>query len=301
MPGRLRSSFRFGNLAEHLGLLLLKGIAAVAEVSRPEDVGLDAVASLLRRDQDGNCYAEDSFSVQLKSESEASIEYRDHELNWLLRQMLPMFIGRVSLQHARISLCPTLYINQAALAMHAEQVIVRFGTSGIPPFLAGADWSPWAGGAEKTVTVWLGEPLLEWSIGDLGQQAWQLSAYGTLKRFLGVVRREYELLSFGQCSAVAWSTNNKESIRSTFAFAKGHPDNFQNIVQNCIPGLRGLMEHSLTMPEERRNSVMVPLLNLVAALRDQGVDIDPENIFAKLFVAFRRAPLPEQSSPSTPT
>ncbi len=29
MPGRLRSSFRSGNLAEHLGLLLLKGIAAV--------------------------------------------------------------------------------------------------------------------------------------------------------------------------------------------------------------------------------------------------------------------------------
>ncbi|NLS91164.1 MAG: hypothetical protein GXX96_03150 [Planctomycetaceae bacterium] len=46
MPGRRRSSFRSGDLAEHLGLLLLKGIAAVAEVARPEDVGLDAIATL---------------------------------------------------------------------------------------------------------------------------------------------------------------------------------------------------------------------------------------------------------------
>ena len=70
MPGRLRTSFRSGNLAEHLGLLLLKGIAAVADVPRTEDVGLDAVATLLRRASDGNCYAEDGFVVQLKSYSE---------------------------------------------------------------------------------------------------------------------------------------------------------------------------------------------------------------------------------------
>ena len=70
MPGRLRTSFRSGNLTEHLGLLLLKGIAAVADVPRTEDVGLDAFATLLRRASDGHCYAEDGFVVQLKSYSE---------------------------------------------------------------------------------------------------------------------------------------------------------------------------------------------------------------------------------------
>ena len=54
MPSRLRTSFRSGNLAEQLGLLLLKGIAAVADVPRSEDVGVDAVATLLRRDPEGN-------------------------------------------------------------------------------------------------------------------------------------------------------------------------------------------------------------------------------------------------------
>src|SRR5436305_1267738 len=103
MPGRLRTSFRSGNLAEDLGLLLLKGIAAVAEVARPEDVGLDAVANLLRRDADGNCYAEDSFLLQLKAESVTSLEYKDHELTWFLGQTQPMFIGRVSLARSEIS------------------------------------------------------------------------------------------------------------------------------------------------------------------------------------------------------
>src|SRR5438132_14267048 len=96
MAGRLRTNFRSGNLAENLGLLLLKGIAAVADVPRTEDIGLDAVATLLRRDADGNCYAEDSFGVQLKAASETSLEYTDHGLTWFLGQSQPFFIGRVS-------------------------------------------------------------------------------------------------------------------------------------------------------------------------------------------------------------
>src|ERR1700720_2241395 len=112
MPGRLRTSFRSGNLTEHLGLLLLKGIAVVADVPRTEDIGLDAVATLLRRDADGNCYAEDGFVVQLKSDSDTSMGYRAHQLSWFLAQSQPMFIGVVSRKDARISLYTTLYANQ---------------------------------------------------------------------------------------------------------------------------------------------------------------------------------------------
>ena len=100
MPGRLPTNFRSGNLAEHLGLLLLKGVAAVADVPRTEDIGLDAVATLLRRDADGNCYAEDSFVVQFKSDSDTSMAYRAYQLSWFLAQSQPMFIGLVSRKDA---------------------------------------------------------------------------------------------------------------------------------------------------------------------------------------------------------
>src|SRR6266480_178580 len=148
MPGRLRTSFRSGNLAEHLGLLLLKGIADVADVPRTEDVGLDAVATLLRRASDGNCYAEDGFVVQLKSYSQTSIEYRDHELSWLLGQSQPMFIGRVSSDHSRISLCPTLRANQAALALDPRRMTIEFGRAehSMEPY-------QWTGSGTEAATV----------------------------------------------------------------------------------------------------------------------------------------------------
>jgi hypothetical protein len=86
-------------------VLLLKGLAAVAEVARPEDVGIDAVANLLRPNSDDRClYAEDGFIVQLKSESTTSVEYQREGIEWFLNETLPMFVGRVSLKKAKISL-----------------------------------------------------------------------------------------------------------------------------------------------------------------------------------------------------
>jgi hypothetical protein len=192
MPGRRRTNFRSGDLSEHLGLLLLKRIAAVADVPRAEDFGIDAVATLLRRDEDGNCYAEDGFVVQLKSDSVA-LEYHDHELTWFLGQSRPMFIGRVSRRDSRISLYPTLYVSQAVLALHAKHVTILFDKSAASP--------PWAGGPEGSATVWVG-PLLSWVLAEIDDAAWLASAYEMLKRFLGIARREFDLLSFKQCSEV---------------------------------------------------------------------------------------------------
>ena len=65
---------------EELGLLLLKSIAAVAPVPRPEDVGIDAVAPLLRIGPKGLLFAENSFYVQLKSDLERVIDYAGNEV-----------------------------------------------------------------------------------------------------------------------------------------------------------------------------------------------------------------------------
>jgi hypothetical protein len=289
MPGRLRTSFRSGNLAEHLGLLLLKGIAAVADVPRTEDVGLDAIATLLRRASDGNCYAEDGFVVQLKSYSETSIEYREHELSWLLGQSQPMFIGRVSLQDARISLYPTLHVNQAVLALHAEQITIEFGRGKY----SATDLYPWAGGGTNSATVWIGEPLLEWTLNDLTDATWVSSAYQIMKRFLAIARREYELLTLGQCSQLVWEKNDKESIQSSFKMIKGHPGNLQKLAHQCLPGIHALMLCATAMPEECGNSLVIPMLALVAALRDLGVDVQPLEI-TSMFIALRDSPKSKQ-------
>src|SRR3989339_1339418 len=278
MAGRLRRSFRFGNLSEHLGLLLLKGIAAVADVPRTEDVGLDAVASLLRSDDDGNAYAEDSFLVQFKSDSVVNLDYQEHELKWLLAQSQPMFIGRVSLRDSRLSLHPTLYVNQAALALHPKRIAVLFGMSDVPSFLGSGHTWPWCGGLDPSATVWLGKPLLKWTLDDLSGSEWSRTAYQILKRFLRIARLEYELLSIGQCSNLAWSTNDADTITSSFLMMRGHPDELKTLAQKCLPGLRALLANAVLMPE---NLLMTPLLGLVRALRDLGMEIDAEDVFAK--------------------
>lgn len=284
MPGRLRTNFRTGNLAEHLGLLLLKGISAVAEVARPEDVGLDAIATLLRRANDGNCYAEDTFVVQLKSESEESLSYKDHQLDWLVGQSQPMFIGRVSLRSSQISLYPTLFVNQAVLSLHAKAVSIRFGNSDLPSFLHGQKHCPWTGTPDGA-NVWLGDPLLQWSIHDLVDKNWVQLAYTHLKTFLAVARRELDLLSFGQCSSITWTTNVPDSITADWAMLIGQPDEYASLVSRCAPVIRSLFHHAMTLPMSQGNPVMESLVQLVAVLRESGVDIDKANLFLKMYYA----------------
>jgi hypothetical protein len=266
MPGRLRTNFRSGNLAEDLGLLLLKGVAAVADVPRTEDVGLDAVCTLLRPGADGNCYAEDGFVVQIKSDSGESVKYRSHELSWFLAQAQPMFIGLVSRKHARISLYPTLHVNHAVLSLHAEQISMFFCEPDGP--------HPWAGGPENSADVWLGPPLLRWTLAETDDPEWASSAYQILKRFLGIARREHELLSFGQCSTLAWSTNDKDSIRSSFGMMKGHPNSFHAVAGQCMPALNALLLQAMMISDERGNRLATFLLGVVACLRELGADID---------------------------
>jgi len=290
MPGRLQRDFRFGNLAEHLGVLLLKGIAAVADVPRPEDVGLDALATLLRPDDDDNLYAEDTFVVQLKSASPKPIKYQGHALEWLIGQSQPMFIGLVSLADCEISLYPTIYVNHAVLALHAEWVEVRFGISDTEPFFRGQKWAPWKGEPDRGATVWLGEPLLRWSLSDLVDRDWVARTYETLKRFIGVARRELELLSFGQSSVLDWSTNDANSITSQSGLKKGSPDDLESLADRCAPCLRAMMLCAFSMPDESAISIMIPLISLAASLRDVGIEIDRDNMFGDMFFALQNLP-----------
>lgn len=285
MPGRLLNSFRSGNIAEHLGLLLLKGIAAVAEVARPEDIGIDAIATLLRKDEDGNSYGEDTFFVQLKSASYSKLEYKDHELEWLVSQQLPMFIGLVSLEKSQISLYPTIFVNQAVLSLHAQKVTIRFGKSDIDPFLAGQKWTAWKSEPDNAATVWLGEPLLQWAITDLVDVEWAKQAYEILKKFITVAQIELELVSLGQYSIVDWKTNDASSITSKSGVIKGHPDDLESIVERVSPHLQSIMTHAFVRNDDLGNKLAISLLAFANSLREVGIEIDSENLFGKLFSA----------------
>jgi hypothetical protein len=275
MPGRLRSSFRSGNLAEDFGLLLLKGIAAVAEVSRTEDVGLDAVASLLRRDADGNSYAEDSFIVPLKSESTPSIEYQGHALEWLLGQKLPMFIGLVSLKDSRISFYPTINVNAAAFSLHAERLVIHFSQSHLPTHWGGEN-------------VWLGVPLLTWTLADLSNPQWADSVYRIFKQFLPLARSALDVLSVGQSLVLKYSTNDMNSIRTVHAAARGSKDGLISIRDRIASTCNAIMLNSSDLDGGRGAPILEALVKLAEALRKEGVDIDSPNLFSAFLSLARK-------------
>jgi hypothetical protein len=62
-----------------------------------------------------------------------------------------------------------------------------------------------------------------------------------MKQFLGIARRERDLLALGHCSRVVWAKNDKDSIRPAFGMIKGDPSNFHALAQQCLPGIQALM------------------------------------------------------------
>lgn len=278
MVGRLQSDFRSGNIAEHLGVLLLKGLAAVAEVPRQEDVGIDAFATLLRRDSDGNSYAEDPFVVQLKSQSTRRIDYSGHEVTWLTGQQQPVFIGLVSRADSSIALYSTVVANQAILALHSSSVSLVLERSGGP--------YSWKSGADpESAIAYLGDPVLRWSVRDIGDPEWAYKSYSMMKRFLAAARKEYELLSVGRCSRLDWQTGVPDSVVSSFGLMKGGSSELKMIAAKSIPYLQSVMMNAVTLPEQNRNALLIPLLLLLKQYRELGVEMEMQDAFDKMALA----------------
>lgn len=116
MPGVRDRNLRSGDLHEELGLVLLRTVALVAPVPRPEDVGTDAFATLVRPDGSRRLLPDVSFLVQLKAASRSVVSYEDADaVNWLRNLEIPLVIGRVNLPEARIELFTTLRVHQLFL------------------------------------------------------------------------------------------------------------------------------------------------------------------------------------------
>jgi hypothetical protein len=116
MPGMRDRNLRSGDLHEELGIFLLKAIALVAPVPRPEDVGNDAFATLIRPEGTRRLIPDLSFLVQLKSASVPSVSYTTpEEMAWISALEVPFFIGRVDLKQASIELFTTQGLYQILL------------------------------------------------------------------------------------------------------------------------------------------------------------------------------------------
>ena len=232
MPGRRLGSYRKGDWNEELGILLLKSLAAVAPIPRQEDFGLDAVGTLLRPIQNNFVYAEDSFYVQLKSESKRPLSYRNQELEWLKNLQLPLFIGQVRRRDSSLHLIPAHVLNEFFVMRdfrNFKELILRIHDDGGDKRIANGE----------SYELYLGEPLLTINIKQASDNAFIEQAYHIIKDYLQLEHQNVNSRHLRFYRHIKWITNEKVSSHGQLVALRREylKDDLYDACKSIVPGI----------------------------------------------------------------
>ena len=225
MPGRMDDNLRRGNATEDLGLLLLRGFAAVAPVPRTQDVGIDAIATLLQRVDRRRLIARDSIFVQLKSASVTAIEYDDAELDWLAQLELPFFVGSVdsatsemslyTIHHLTALLDPDHPFAGVVLTLQPEKDSLKRPAD---PQASFEEWLP-EHPDPFVPKFYLGPPVLRWSVTDSASPGFLDSAFDVMAEWSKVEHANMRLRKMGRSVVCDWETGKPPVRQASFSAA----------------------------------------------------------------------------------
>ena len=263
MPGVRDSNIRSGDLHEGFGLELIRPFAFVAPVPRPEDIGFDAVATLLH-EEGRRLYAEESFLVQVKSSSVRRLDYAHAPLSWLKALQLPLFILSVNLARATLELYTLAHATRRPNFRDRKRVSLFLDSR---TFRLEGD----------QMEVWLGPPILCWTPADAATAKFRSQAYHVLKAWLTCENESIALRSIGMTKPMEeWKTNEipcQSSIEVTLQDRGELPE----VLKKLKPIIRRLMAPAFDLNEET-NDLAIGLLLVFQYMRRQGVDPDPRNL-----------------------
>ncbi len=185
MPGLRDRNLRSGDLHEELGIFLLKTIALVVPVPRPEDVGNDAFATLMRPEGSRRLHPDLSFLVQLKSARIPSVSYTTpEEMTWIVALEVPLLIGRVDLEDARIELFTTLRLHE---------VLLERAYDGVELLLDPGDETSTKPGVRRAN---LGQPVHAWSVTNITAPDFLARSHAVLRPHIETLQRNRLLRRF---------------------------------------------------------------------------------------------------------
>lgn len=271
MPATRDANLRGGDLAEGLGLELLRPFAFIAPVPRPEDVGADAVATLIR--QEGRrLFAEDSFLVQSKAASVRSLGFKEEHVNWFRSLTMPYYLLSVDLATTTCELRTTIRVTGHP----------NFGSlKTITMYLDSTDFKITC----DDMHVWLGPPILRWQAADAAMPTFQENAYAILKAWLCYDMRCIAVRSLGMSYSIAWETNCIPEPDGSYTILH-RPGELQNVLEGISPYIQRLA--ALVFPlNNNAHDLLVGLTLVSEFMRRQGVDPDPNrilNVFGKLLM-----------------
>jgi len=197
-------NLRSGDLAEQLGVLLLQSVALVAPVPRTEDVGIDVVATLIRK-YDGYKYiAEDSFFVQIKSSSVTEILFEGDQVKWLNELHLPLFIAAVNRKTSTIKLYSTQSLSDAFVENPNRKKI---------NFKLLEDYSGDLSNADESIDLPIGPAVMEWSLEQIETKPNFIQEfYNLIKAHVSLIKKTIETRRVGYVDLATWETGKSPKV-----------------------------------------------------------------------------------------
>lgn len=260
MPGKMDDNLRRGNSTEDLGINLLQGFAAVAPVPRTQDVGIDAIATLLRRMDGRQLIAEDSIFVQLKASSVRKISYDETAIDWLEELQLPFFIGSVDAKRSEMSLFSIHHLTQL---FDSDNPLGQ-----VELYLDLEDWH--ARNLEGFgVRVYIGPPILKWSTVQCAAPEFLDSAYSVMCQWSHVEKTNIILRKMGR-SIICRCKTGEPPTHDSYTSGPAHGDNsLQSAIDLLGPALSRVAAETLRTPD---TELLRDIAGIASRLERYGFD-----------------------------
>mgnify|MGYP007063415143 CR=1 FL=1 len=200
-------NLRSGDLAEQLGLLLLQNVSLVSQIPRTEDVGIDAVITLIREFDKYKFIAEDSFYVQIKSSSIHEIIFKDEQVKWLTELQLPFFIALVNRKKSEVYLYCAHYLSDVLATNPNRKEIILDLTDA-------SDYD--CCDSSQSIKVPIGPCVISWSLDIVGNNKNFIGEfYKLLKTHVTIAKKSIETRRVGVVELVKWETGKAPAINGT--------------------------------------------------------------------------------------
>jgi len=271
MPEKITKNLRKGHLSEDIGISFLRNFSAVAQVRQEDDVGIDAIATLLR--PDGKfLHAEQSFTVQIKSVSVTEINYDENQLEWLLNQDLPLFILTVDKKEGEIAIYTTNPIyglftrgSQTAtlhLDEESEYHFKRIETEG------------------SHADIYLGPPILVANELEARTDEFIDKAYSLLKSWVTSEINQFGFRRLKKSRLAKWETWEKPNYNGEVSSTSS--ENIQRDMKAIKPYLEYLCNHVFWSPDKHKAASAFITLKEWYEENDVELYIDEEAIEDKV-------------------
>lgn len=259
------ANLRRGYLAQDLGVYLLRSFAAVAPVPGPDDVGIDAIATLLRQHTSRKLVAESSFYVQIKASSVRTVRYCGDNAKWLRELQLPFFIGSANVEDASLSLYTSHALSRVILEKDYEEYHLHLDANS-----GASERTP---GSTSIRHVTLGRPVLTWSATDIADSTFLEKAYGVMKPWLDFEYRNIAMRVIRYCENLKWDTGQPPELAGMMMFSDTDPEKgLKADLTAMLPFVEKLRAHCFV---QRNRKEIMTVWRLVNMMRSYGVDADP--------------------------